>query len=58
MIGPADESERHAPTVSIRERVAQLVREDHLDEKTALKKAAKERGISKSAAYRELQTLN
>jgi 16S rRNA (cytidine1402-2'-O)-methyltransferase len=58
MIGPADESERLAPTISIRDRVAQLMREDHLDEKAALKKAAKERGISKSAAYRELQTLN
>jgi 16S rRNA (cytidine1402-2'-O)-methyltransferase len=57
MIGPADESERLAPTISIRDRVAQLMREDHLDEKAALKKAAKERGISKSAAYRELQTI-
>jgi 16S rRNA (cytidine1402-2'-O)-methyltransferase len=57
MIGPADERERPAPTVSIRDRIAQLMREEHLDEKAALKKAAKERGISKSAAYRELQTL-
>jgi 16S rRNA (cytidine1402-2'-O)-methyltransferase len=57
MIGPAAEGELLAPTISIRDRVAQLMREDHLDEKAALKKAAKERGISKSAAYRELQTL-
>ena len=57
LIGPADERTRHAPTVSILERIAQLVREENLDEKAALKKAAKERGISKSAAYRELQTL-
>jgi 16S rRNA (cytidine1402-2'-O)-methyltransferase len=57
MIGPADEGERLAPTISVRDRVAQLVREERLDEKTALKKAAKERGISKSAAYRQLQTL-
>jgi 16S rRNA (cytidine1402-2'-O)-methyltransferase len=57
MIGPADESERRAPTASIRDRVEQLMREENLEEKAALKKAAKERGISKSAAYRELQTL-
>jgi 16S rRNA (cytidine1402-2'-O)-methyltransferase len=29
--------------------------EDHLDEKAALKKVARELGISKSEAYRELQ---
>jgi 16S rRNA (cytidine1402-2'-O)-methyltransferase len=55
MIGPADEGENPAPTVSIRDRVEQLMREENLDEKAALKKAAKERGISKSAAYREFQ---
>lgn len=58
MIGPADEEENHAPTVSIRDRVEQLMREENLDEKTALKKAAKERGISKSSAYREWQVGN
>ncbi len=57
IIGPADETENAVPTISIRGRVEQLMREEHLDEKAALKKAAKERGISKSAAYRELQTL-
>jgi 16S rRNA (cytidine1402-2'-O)-methyltransferase len=55
MIGPAEEPENAVPTVSIRDRVEQLMREEHLDEKAALKKAAKERGISKSAAYREWQ---
>ena len=40
---------------SIRQRLAQLMSEENLDEKTALKKVAKERGISKSEAYRELQ---
>jgi 16S rRNA (cytidine1402-2'-O)-methyltransferase len=39
----------------IRERVRQIMEEEKLDEKTALKKVAKERGISKSEAYRELQ---
>jgi 16S rRNA (cytidine1402-2'-O)-methyltransferase len=57
IIGPADEAENAVPTISIRARVGQLMREEHLDEKAALKKVAKERGISKSAAYRELQTL-
>ena len=57
MIGPAEESENAVPTISIRDRVEELIREENLDEKAALKKAAKERGISKSAAYRELQIL-
>lgn len=57
IVGPADEVESHAPTASLSERVAQLMRDEHLDEKAALKKAAKERGISKSAAYREWQIL-
>jgi 16S rRNA (cytidine1402-2'-O)-methyltransferase len=41
--------------ISIRERVEQIVGEEKLDEKAALKKVAKEMGISKSAAYREWQ---
>ena len=57
MMGPADEAENTAPAISIRSRVEQLMREENLDEKAALKKVAKERGISKSAAYRELQAL-
>jgi 16S rRNA (cytidine1402-2'-O)-methyltransferase len=40
---------------TIRQRVTEIMAEQPLDEKTALKKAAKERGISKSEAYRELQ---
>ena len=40
---------------SVQQRVEQLMKEDQIDEKTALKKVAKERGISKSEAYRELQ---
>ena len=53
LIGPAAEEETQAPLVSLGERVQQLMREEKVDEKAALKKAAKERGISKSAAYRE-----
>jgi 16S rRNA (cytidine1402-2'-O)-methyltransferase len=39
----------------IRERVLQIMAEEKVDEKAALKKVAKERGVSKSEAYRELQ---
>jgi len=57
MIGPGGEEENPAPTISIRDRVEQLMREENLDERAALKKTAKERGISKSEAYREFQSL-
>jgi 16S rRNA (cytidine1402-2'-O)-methyltransferase len=40
---------------SVRQRLDQIMAEENLDEKSALKKVAKERGISKSEAYRELQ---
>jgi 16S rRNA (cytidine1402-2'-O)-methyltransferase len=40
---------------SVRQRVAQIMAEEKIDEKAALKKVAKERGISKSEAYREMQ---
>jgi 16S rRNA (cytidine1402-2'-O)-methyltransferase len=40
---------------TVRERVQQLMAEEKIDEKFALKKAAKERGVSKSEAYREWQ---
>jgi len=39
----------------VRERIDQIMAEEKIDEKAALKKVAKERGISKSEAYRELQ---
>jgi 16S rRNA (cytidine1402-2'-O)-methyltransferase len=39
----------------IRERVQQIMAEEKVDEKAALKKVAKERGVSKSEVYRELQ---
>jgi 16S rRNA (cytidine1402-2'-O)-methyltransferase len=41
--------------VSVRQRVEQIVSEEKVDEKAALKKVAREMGVSKSAAYRELQ---
>ncbi len=43
------------PEQSIRGRVRQVMAEQKLDEKAALKAVAKERGISKSEAYREMQ---
>lgn len=43
------------PGLSIRKRVQQIISDEKLDEKAALKKAAKERGISKSEAYRQMQ---
>jgi len=58
LIGKAEEAELRpaAPVrMSVRQRVEQIMVEEKVDEKTALKKVAKERGISKSEAYRELQ---
>jgi len=57
LIGKMEPTEEKAsPTrASIRERINQLIAEEKLDEKTALKKVAKEMGISKSEAYREFQ---
>jgi len=43
------------PSASLKDRVAELQRTEGLDEMDALKRAARERGISKSEAYRELQ---
>jgi len=42
---------------SVGARVRELMQVESLDEKTALKQAAKEFGISKSEAYRELQRV-
>jgi 16S rRNA (cytidine1402-2'-O)-methyltransferase len=60
LIGKAEESEVDVATgaparPAVRQRLEQLMSEEKLDEKAALKKIAKERGISKSEAYRELQ---
>jgi 16S rRNA (cytidine1402-2'-O)-methyltransferase len=60
LIGKAEENDARVetgtlPRVSVRQRVEQIMAEEKVDEKAALKKVAKERGISKSDAYRELQ---
>jgi 16S rRNA (cytidine1402-2'-O)-methyltransferase len=60
LIGKAEESDAHRGVVavvrlSVRQRVEQIMADEKMDEKAALKKVAKERGISKSEAYREWQ---
>jgi 16S rRNA (cytidine1402-2'-O)-methyltransferase len=57
LIAKAEGSELRAASseVSVGERVRQVMSEDKVDEKSALKKVAKERGIGKSEAYREWQ---
>ena len=56
LIGRAEEATQStAPKKTVSQRVQELLREEKLDEKAALKQAAKEFGLSKSEAYRELQ---
>src|SRR6201993_2907765 len=58
LIGKAEEQDVATAAIGregIRERVQQIMAEEKVDEKAALKKVAKERGVSKSEAYRELQ---
>jgi 16S rRNA (cytidine1402-2'-O)-methyltransferase len=57
LIAHAEPGEAPSPVnkSSIREKLAMLMQSEALDEKTALKRIAKELGISKSEAYRELQ---
>ena len=56
LVGKADHAaQASAAPPSVHEHVRQIMAKEQLDEKAALKKAAKERGISKSEAYRELQ---
>jgi 16S rRNA (cytidine1402-2'-O)-methyltransferase len=60
LIGKAEEEHAHVGTAApgcptVRQRVEQLMAEEKIDEKAALKRVAKERGVSKSEAYREMQ---
>ena len=58
LIAKADETTSQPLTdarASVRQRVSQIMSEEKVDEKAALKKVAKELGVSKSEAYRELQ---
>jgi len=55
LIGPAVEGEAQAvPAVSLKKRVEQLEAESGLDRKAALKLAARERGLGKREAYKQL----
>jgi len=61
LIGKAEEqsaggaADASSARVTVRQRTEQIMAEEKVDEKAALKKVAKERGISKSEAYREMQ---
>ncbi len=58
LIGKAEEEQdaRQPPRpAAVRDRVRELMSAENLDEKAALKRVARELGISKSEAYRELQ---
>jgi 16S rRNA (cytidine1402-2'-O)-methyltransferase len=59
LIGKAEEDApgaADAPVrLNVRQRVQQIMKEENVDEKAALKRVAKERGVSKSEAYREMQ---
>jgi 16S rRNA (cytidine1402-2'-O)-methyltransferase len=58
LIGKAEQENVAAAAIgrqTVRERVEELMADEKIDEKAALKRVAKERGVSKSEAYRELQ---
>jgi 16S rRNA (cytidine1402-2'-O)-methyltransferase len=58
LIGNSDEDPPERAAIghpSVRQRMEQLMAEDKIDEKAALKRVAKERGVSKSEAYRQWQ---
>ncbi len=56
LIGKSEAGSRPAAGAhAVRERFHQLVAQEKLDEKTALKRVARELGLSRSEAYRELQ---
>jgi 16S rRNA (cytidine1402-2'-O)-methyltransferase len=53
--GEEDVATAASVRLPVRQRVEQIMAQEKVDEKAALKKVAKERGVSKSEAYRELQ---
>lgn len=57
LIGKGAEQETQAPQKDMAQHLEEIMREQKLDEKAGLKILAKERGLSKSEAYRELQRL-
>lgn len=57
LIGKSEQSTKQMQKKSVAARVEEIMREQQLDENAALKVLAKEQGISKSEAYRELQRV-
>ena len=55
IIGKAGKAAKSGARVNLRQRVDQMMREEELDEKTVLKRLAKEMKLSKSELYRRLQ---
>ncbi|HYL13198.1 MAG TPA: 16S rRNA (cytidine(1402)-2'-O)-methyltransferase [Terriglobales bacterium] len=56
LVGKSEDSiQTAAAKVGMRTRLKQIMSDEQVDQKAALKKVAKELGISKSEAYRELQ---
>jgi 16S rRNA (cytidine1402-2'-O)-methyltransferase len=56
LIGKSEDTiQSAAAKVGVRSRLKQIMSEEQVDEKAALKRIAKELGVSKSEAYRELQ---
>ena len=51
---PSEAKTREIASAPLRERVEQIMREQQLDRKAALKLAARERGLTKREAYKEL----
>jgi 16S rRNA (cytidine1402-2'-O)-methyltransferase len=57
LIGKSERAAVPAGGKDIASRVEEIMREGSVDENTALKVVAKELGVSKSEAYRELQRV-
>ncbi|MBV8477847.1 MAG: 16S rRNA (cytidine(1402)-2'-O)-methyltransferase [Acidobacteria bacterium] len=56
LVGKSEDSiQTAAAQVGVRSRVMQIMSQENLDQKAALKKVARELGISKSEAYREFE---
>jgi 16S rRNA (cytidine1402-2'-O)-methyltransferase len=55
LIAKAESQKPKVEAVNLRQRMEQIITSENLDEKSALKRVAKEMGVSKSEAYREWQ---
>ncbi len=55
LIGKFEGEAQAVASANVGVRVGQIMRDESMDEKAALKKVAREMGVSKSEAYRELQ---